>query len=640
MHEDINSMAIILQLFPDSIQDSLLSDTNFLQKYNILPDAQIKFHQYDVTFHRSILFNAVRDVLSNNKKDVALTDNIKQKWLLRLDQRASEMNLFLSKDSIEIVLPVFFLVLASDPNTRLEALNRMITDVYLPESDYNKWSILLSERSLKDYEVNLLQSDIDNSPVEIERQITLQLQQGSSTIETLVPQSKAYYERLVGVYTPTSTIIEYMSNHAKIHFDHLISWKPYDGFLFSLLLAAHSSITSTNITKQLDTETLIKAYKWLQDYGDIISQIGAIEIGLSILNEKPELEPYIHSMIEQLLKDNPDDSQSRFNLLSSLVTLVDGQLSHIKVLEGIPSYWRRLASIAHASLLERCLIEQNIDFEHFGKWASEVRLQDFHLQTFCDLRLEPRWNSDYISAHQLKFEFIGRLIGTVANYQSNILSPSLQSLLLEDHPGSLQNNIQFPYPFLPGPLEGSLDLQPDVPIEIRKHIEEQLLSSNIQFSSFISLVNYALIYKLDTYHAKLAAEALRTMKYQLRKVANHQELFYVLSGLATVASITRSQELAAELKVITQKYRLSSGEYKLTADEFLWIGLITASAHQELSEWCKFVGEWLTSLAFQSLQNEESKRLHSHLLTLCHIVPELWPSCGKAEAALKSLAAS
>ncbi len=66
----------------------------------------------------------------------------------------------------------------------------------------------------------------------------------------------------------------------------------------------------------------------------------------------------------------------------------------------------------------------------------------------------------------------------------------------------------------------------------------------------------------------------------------------------------------------------------------MWIGLTAAAAHLDLAGWCKFVGEWVTELAFQPLGCDEMDRLHSHVEQLCHIVPELWHTCGRAEAAL------
>lgn len=637
IHEKIDPLAIILPLFPESIVESLLSDLNFINKYDIHPEVEIVFHTHDVKLQRSKLFEAIREILSESIEQFELTDNKGEKWLLRLMDKDLNKDLILSKDKVELTLPSFYSIMSYDLRMRLDALDQMTAETHFPEEDYIQWHKLLSERHLKDYEVSILQSYINNSPAQVAIKISSQIEHGSLTIEELVPNLKSYYERLVGTYTASKNISEYMCNYASIHIDSLISWKLYDGFLFSLLLSSHSSITSTNIVKQLDTETLKKAFEWLQYNGDIISQLGAIEIGLSILDEKPELEEYIQIMIEQLLEDDIESDQSRFKLLSSLIILVDGEVSHTKVLGRTPPFWRRLASIAHASLIERSLIEMSIDLTKFANWAERARIEEFHIQTFTDLQKEPRWQPGYVSASQLKFEFIGRLVGSAENNKSKIHSVPMQNLLFGEHQKGLKKHIEFPYPFLPGPLEGTLDSQTEAPEETLKQIEEHLDTEILQPSSFLLLVNYATIFKLDSYHAKLATNALRKVKYQLRKVDNCQELFYVLSGLSTVASVTRNKELAQELKILTRRYRQQSGKCQLTVDEALWIGLIAAAAFEELLDWNDFVGDWLTELAFQKLQSAESKQLHSHVLKLCHIVPELWVTCGRAEAALKSL---
>ena len=56
--------------------------------------------------------------------------------------------------------------------------------------------------------------------------------------------------------------------------------------------------------------------------------------------------------------------------------------------------------------------------------------------------------------------------------------------------------------------------------------------------------------------------------------------------------------------------------------------------HSELNEWTEFVGEWLTESAFGDLKDAEAQIFHSWLAYLCHVVPELWVSCGRADAAL------
>ena len=195
--------------------------------------------------------------------------------------------------------------------------------------------------------------------------------------------------------------------------------------------------------------------------------------------------------------------------------------------------------------------------------------------------------------------------------------------MLDDGPESIQSLIEIPFSSLPGPLEGGLESQPEPPTEVLREIEGRLSEEVLQLKSFVLLMNSALIFRLDLHLAQLAAKALRTVKYQLRQADSKEQLFSVLIGLTNVAAVTRSGELAEELRILTRICRHEPGR-GVSAEEAMWIGLNAAAAHSELEGWCKFVGEWITELAFQSLRPDEIGRLRSHVEELCHIVPELW----------------
>lgn len=64
------------------------------------------------------------------------------------------------------------------------------------------------------------------------------------------------------------------------------------------------------------------------------------------------------------------------------------------------------------------------------------------------------------------------------------------------------------------------------------------------------------------------------------------------------------------------------------------ICLKAASSCVALNDWRDFVGDWLTELAFNDLEGKDGEVLHSYLQCLCRAVPELWISCGRADAAL------
>jgi hypothetical protein len=595
-------------------------------------DPEISFSEGASPVQASKLFGLIREVLADPSARPTLKDGAGKEWLLEIVEKDNERQIVLSHGERHLILPDFS-ALSPDQAARVKSFDREANEVNLSEDATKRWKEVLTSRALTDDEINGLRAEIEETPVRVAAAIASEMRTGRGTMSALVPRSAKYFDRLVGEYRQSENIVDYMQTGAREHIRQLMSWRAYDGFLLSLLLSSHSSISSAVDADQLEERDLIQAYEWLQKEGDRISQIGAIEIGLSILDKRPGIEPYLQAMIEQIRDDNGDDNRGRFHLLSSFIMLIEGELSRTKILIGKPPFWRRLASIAQASLIERCIIKSHIDIARFTKWAAQARIQHFYLQALADLRLEPRWLPDYVSPRQLKAEFIGRIIGTAQQNAVKINTLALRELLLGKGSEGLTSLVKDLTPFLPGPLEGGLESQREPPEEFLRSIEEQLSADVLRLDSFTALVNSSLVFRPSSQQAALAAKALREAKHHLRQTDSKYQLFNVLNGLATVAAVTRSGELAEELRILTRRWRHEPGR-GLSAEEAMRIGLVAAAAHSDLTDWCEFFGEWITELAFQSLEPGEMERLHSHVEYLCHCVPELWRTCGRAEAAL------
>lgn len=624
----------LLQLYPPSVRESLIRDPAFRNNYGLKVDSKIAFGDSGVFFQRSTLFNGIRRILADRGSQPTLKDAAGEEWRLELVEKDNEYRVALSQGDRRFLLPDF-LALSSDQRERVNNFELKAEEVNLPQQTIDRWCEILSSSALSDDEIDALHTEFKETPTRVAAQIRSEIEKGESNLSSLVPRSEQYFERLVGECQQSLNISEYVRTGAQDHIRQIMSWRAYDGLLLALLLSSHSLNSAAIEIDQIKEEPLIQAYDWLQSNGDRISQLGAIEIGLPILDRQPKIEHFVTNMIAQIRDDNVDDERSRFQLLSALIILVEGELSRTKVLRGKPPFWRRLSSIAQASLIEREIVGLGIDIADFSSWAIQARGQLFYLQTMSDLRSEPRWHPDLVFSHQLKAEFIGRIVSAAEMNASKIKTPALHEMLLGEGPESLRSLIEFPFTFLPGPLEGGLELQTAPPAETAKKIEEQLSADVLHPMSFAGLVNSALIFRLDSHQAQLASKALRSVKHQLRQANNKEELFIVLRGLATVAAVTRSVELAEELRILTRRCRNEPG-HSLSAENAMWIGLTAAAAHLELTDWCRFVGEWVTELSFQSLQHDEMERLHSHIEKLCHIVPELWHTCGRAEAALSA----
>lgn len=623
-----------LDLTPPLICETLLKESDFWEKYSLKADMTLSFPDIGTTFHLASLYKAVRKVLSGATEKKVI-DTKSQKWRLKNISREGDLpHLSLSRGQKHFSLPNLT-ALSPDRDTRLRFLEEAISDVNLPISASDQWRNILSERALEDDEVGVCLSEFRDTPVEKVRAIQNEIRDGKINMTSLAPPSRTYFERLVGEYDSSASIWEYATSVGRTLFAQLSAWRPYDGFLFSLLLSSHSSLTDEINVDQLSSEDLVRAYNFLEKHGDRISQLGAIEVGLRILPSRPEIEQPLIRLIEQIRDDDIDGQMSGFKLLSALFCLVDGQLSKTRLLLAKPPFYRRLAALSQATLIHRQIVNFPIDMDQFSEWAFS-KCEGFYLQSLVDMRLEPRWDPNFAMALQMQAYFFGRILKATEKYKQNITGSQIYDLVLTNEPESLQSLGDALETWLPGPLEGAERTQNTLPTKIAEVIETQLSTTEIGPLSFVVLVNFALIFPFNTNHAELAANAIQRTNYHLPNIEDRSQLVVILDGLAKVAAVSRSPVLADELRILVSRYR-QNAEYPLSIPEVIKICLVAAASRSDLNEWTKFVGDWLTDLAFGELKKDEAQDLYLCLNTLCHAVPELWVSCGRADAALSAL---
>ena len=620
-----------LELVPSVIRNTLLEDREFREDYGFKSDAVLAFGDSGVSIQRSALFDAIREILSG-VSERCVTDTDDREWIIKNEAESGDSpTLVISADERRLVLPDFT-VLSPDSAIRLRSLDGAASDVNLPTRAQATWSNVLSERALDDEEIDQFHSEFRDTPVHVARSIRSEIEAGQSSITSLVPNSRRYYERLVGSYDGSKSIRDYAAGAGRQFIEQLFEWRPYDGFLLCLFLSSHSAMTAEITIDHLGSEDLVRAFDFLEKQGDRLSQLGAIEVGLRILPEMPEIEPYIIRLVEKVRDDNVEDSSKGLKLLSALFILVDGELSRTRLMSAEPPFYRRLASLSQAALIHRQLVTSGAD-DTFCEWAYSNRGEQYYMQTLADMRLEPRWNPDLSAASQMKADFFGRIMIAARNYEENIKNSALHDLILGAGPDNLQALSEFPYPYYPGPLEGAEDCPNTLPADLSKTIETQLTSEEVGPSSFIALVNSAMIFRVDTDQVELAAKALKLANYRLASLENKSQLLGILNGLATVAAAARSPALADELRILVRRYRRDA-QYGFSIEEAMRICLVASASRDDLMNWREFAGDWLTELAFGEFEGDEGNVFHSHLRCLCHAVPELWVSCARADAAL------
>lgn len=621
-----------LEFMPSMIASSLLDDPEFRTEYGISANCTLVFGDSECTIQMNSLVEAARSVLAGSS-EIIVADINGEDWNILNTTAEPEIPILQIARGERRILLADFTSLSPNTNHRLSYLNRVSSQVNLNEATRNEWMELLRVRPFDDHEYVGFIEDIHENPISKAASFDVQLRSERCTISTLVPSSLKYFTRLVGDADESTTVEEFAMGTGRKFFSQLSSWRAYDGFLYSLFLSSHSSLTCEINIEQISNEDLVRAYVFLERAGDRISQLGAIEVGLRVLPQRPEIETNIARLIQQICDDVAEGPNSGFTLLSGLFILVDGELSHTNTLPAARPFYRRLASFAHASLLFRGLLNTGVEIDRFCEWAHGSRGKQYYLQSLADMRSEPRWNPDLATAAQLRQDFLGRILIAASFFKDNLNSGSLYDLIFGTDNVSVHSQCIFPHSFFPGPLEGGENLVNNVPSDIAEEIISQLGGDEVSASSFFALVNCAHIFGISSSQAELAANALKLGSYRLTKVEDKPQLLGILHGLAAAAASTRNRALANELRILVRHYMRDS-QFPVSVDEATTICLLTAACHSDLNEWIEFTGEWLTELAFGDLQGNDGKALHFRIRYLCRIVPELWTSCGRADAAL------
>ena len=417
------------------------------------------------------------------------------------------------------------------------------------------------------------------------------------SLSTLVPHSKRYYERLVGAYDGSKSLKDYASGKGKRFIKRLISWKPFDGFLYSLLLSSHSALTSEISVELLEKEDVVRALDYLEKRGDRISQLGAIEVALRVLPDSPEIEHFIVRLIKQIRDENVNGTESRFNLHSTLFYLVDGELSRTRLFSEFPPFYRRLASLSQSALISRRFVELGVNIDSFCEWAVKkcgMHYIHFHLQSLVDMRQEPRWIPEFASASRMRADSLGRIMDTAWSCRESLRSTELYDLVLGTGTDSLQSNIEFSHTLTVGPLAGGDNVTDASTRSIFEEIENQFRTEAKNSPPFVPLILFGPLLPCESNLPGLAADALKRNDHRLDDFSDNLQRLTVQTGLASVAAVTRSRSLGDELRILASKYRRDT-QHALSAGEAVRVCLAAAASRSDLQDWREYVGGCLTN---------------------------------------------
>jgi hypothetical protein len=618
----------ILKWFPPVVQEKLIDDPEFVSHYGLQIDARVSFGNNELSFRRGELFAAIRAAYQT-QQPVSITDDTGREFDLSGMLDSEELRATPLDGGSAHVLPPFWF-LKTTPESRLRDFEAEVGRLRLrgyPVEDWRKRLVV----ELSDKDVDDLLEFLKNSLIDVGANIAGEIRTGSSKVATLVPPSPEYYLQLIGDTRSVQSLSDYVAGVGAHTAPQKNGAMDMHDFARALILCGHSSISEAIRAPAL-TDELVEYFVEVAEIGDRQSQVALVEVGFRLVAFDNRLAAPMLKIIKEIADENVSNADSRLRLTSSLVIFVDGELSRLGLFRAGPPFLRRAAAMAQAAMIETRLVTAGIDSSQFSEWATAGRGQRFFLQSLCDLRVEPRWLPDFVSPEHLRMEYLSRLAGAAGRHLDSIPDGDLKDFVAGDADGGLKKLLRFPLSFLPGPLEGANDSPAELPEELVLQLRELQQADVLEADSFAALVNSALVFKIRVEHTKIATDTLRRVKHQIARSGDSDKTFSLLSGLAVAAAVARDIELADEVQRLARVMRQRPG-IAIESDALMRIGLMASASALSLDAWCDAVGRWFTELAFADDNDDLVPALHSHLHQLCIIVPELWRTCSRAEAA-------
>lgn len=600
----------IINLFPSLVRGELLSDSTLSEEIGLATDATVSFGDKDIAFSRSALFKAIRSVFENTEEEFYLEDVNGNSWSLR--HHPGERPTFSLSKGDERLLNNSFWPLCNDVDKRFSLFEKEAKDRLLSKDELERWGAVLSVLTISDDDVSDLLLDLEQSPRHIEVLLRQEFQGALNKISTLVPDNIRYYERLVGKYCGSKNIDEYCKVELKEYFDSRIKSGVIDNDFLICIHKSISAVVSNSLVDEVSYQSI--ANRAIETCHPILL-ISCLEVG--IMKFKDSSAAIIKKLFEGISSAKTLDN---LRLFCSMAVFVDGELARLQIFQGVPPFYRRLASFAQSALIVKVGLEEGVAFDKVEQWAFQQRGLYFFCQSIVDLIEEPRWLPMYLTAEQ----FINELYGRANNIcQEANTSQVVEYLKKELMLGSRLNL----HSFLPGPLEGNS--APAVVPDAISNLLAKHISGEASFESYKVLMNSAPFWKIGDEYLERAVSLLESAQHKLAAVNDKDSVYQVLNGLAQVACMTRSKKLAASVTILSRLYR-DYIDVDSEPENYLAIGFVAGAAFEDKNGWAEYIGQWCTELAYLPISEDSVERMERMLERLCILEPYLYYTCSKA----------
>jgi len=624
-----------LESVPPQIRELIQNDSSFVRDLGLSTELVSKFGDDGPLVNGSALHAAISKSISDGVC-VSVADQTGVEWTIQCLGEGDDLKCQVAAGNhcfvIENVSP-----LASLASRRIAWFDQASQRYNFPSDRVSHWKRVLERSPLMSEEYSDLMEEIGRSPVAIFEELERVLEKRRVSLDDLIPSNPSYYQELAGALSGETVAREFVERSSACAVNEMLKRDVDLGLKFGLLRDTSPWFAASLELPAIEEQALESALDWCVANGDPISFIALVELAFRSISVYPSIQDAIDRAIRCFLVDSSDRDRI-FSRFGSLLVLALSELQRRRLFAGTPPFYRRHVAFAHAGILLRAFRNwSDSEWASIERWIASVGIPVRFLTVgLVSLRCEPRWLPEYADGAQLLAEVIGRIRIAAEASREAITVPALQELVLGSE--SLLGTLSpWPRPFLSGPMEGALEYAQELPSENWEKIEGSLNADQLSVESFAAFNTFGLVFLVPLQLANMAASALRRVSFAVETPHDERSAFGLAGGLAITAASSRSTELASALRILVRVLRRRNRLNAHPVDE-LRIALFAAASHENVDDWAKFAGEWISEIAFELDDKKRAGAYLFHIRELTKVEPRLAKWCSAAEAAVESFA--
>lgn len=609
---------------PPSIQERVLDNDDVLHGLGLNRKTRLTVHiEGSPSFDTQALYDTVKRFYSIDR-GVIVVDTEGNEWVLDVSEKSE---VICSDPSTGRRFTVRHAPLVSDDvQVRRAYLSEVLDLVYLGSEDVAEWVERVQAGPVNPFDFPRIDLDLSDTPVAFVERFGDSIESGNTSRSELIPLRRRYYERLVPHWAGHESLETYSQA--------IRSLPPTTDPLrigLDLLRSSNSRLVPHSAISRLSPSGVRELVGSLFPGIDLWSLTGLLEAIASREDALSVLEDVTKEVLEHFVA-LVDDKSERLRLTVAIVAAVDSRLNRSAMFIDVPVYWRRMASIAHASLIERTVVDMGIASEAFAAWVEQT-LDQFQFATLADMWQDPRWGGFMLSVGQLKQELIGRVLSSFAAKREESEGSDVGKLLFGDCPESLLSCRNSVFSGLPGPLEGAPDGVPNLPDEFLDYFESILKDDATPlWERVLTASHLAGLGGLPEVHVELLKGAVRDLDQSDLLDEAEDQVSQLLLRLSLTAAGLRDAELAEAVKNLVARHSATPLPLRFYA------GLAACGSASAEQDWAKEVKRWTERFMHRDLPRIEAKHMHYVISILCDARPMLRRTLAKAIICLQGSA--